>query len=85
MDPQQVAKLLKACGASDKAVANFVDIDISGKTIVDGLSDDDFKEMNFTSGIQRRAIKDILQLIISSGSFQLSHLFMCRIPVLLSI
>jgi hypothetical protein len=75
MNPTQVAKLLKANGASDKAVANFLDNDISGKTIVDGISDEDFNDLGFKTPIQRRGIKDILQLIISNGSFQLFHLF----------
>ena len=69
MDPQQVAKLLKARGANDKAVAAFLDNNITGKIIVNGLSDDDLKEMNFTSGIQRRGIMGILELIIANGWF----------------
>jgi hypothetical protein len=67
MDPQQVAKLLKARGANEKAVAAFLDNNITGKIIVDGISDDDLKEMNFTSGIRRRGIMSILELIVSNG------------------
>ena len=43
MNPKQVAALLKSHGASDKSVAFFLDNDVSGKTIVDGLSDEDLK------------------------------------------
>ena len=68
MNPTQVAKLLKANGANDKAVANFLDNNISGEVIVDGISDDDLKEMNFPSAIQRRGIQAILKLIISIDS-----------------
>jgi hypothetical protein len=67
MNPLQVAALLKAQGMDKDAIAIFEKHSISGKIIADGLSDDDLKEMNFTSGIQRRAIKAILELIISNG------------------
>ena len=82
MDPQQVSTLLKARGMDADTVAVFKKYNISGKTIVDGLSDDDLKEMNFASGIQRRAIKDILQLIIANGLLQLFHLLGPKILVL---
>ncbi len=67
MNPAQVATLLKAQEMDDDTIAVFKKLSISGKTVVDGLSDDDLEEMNFKSGIQRRAIKDILQLIIFDG------------------
>ena len=67
MNPPQVATLLKAQGMDEDSIAIFKKHSISGKVIADGLSDDDLKEMNFTSGIQRRAIKAILELIISNG------------------
>ena len=47
MNPKQVAALLKSHGASDKSVALFLDNDVSGKTIVDGLSDEDSKVSRF--------------------------------------
>ncbi len=73
MDPQQVATLLKSRAMDDDAIAVFKKHSISGKIIVDGLSDEDLKEMNFTSGIQRRAIKAILELIIANGWFCLYY------------
>ncbi len=69
MDPQQVAKLLKARGASDVFITRFVENGVTGKTIVKGLSDEDLTEMGFATNIQRRGIKDILELIVSSGWF----------------
>ena len=69
MDPQQVGKLLKARGMDDDIIRVFVKNAITGEIIVDGLSDDDLKEMSFTSGIQRRGIMGILKLIISNGWF----------------
>ena len=69
MDPQQVGKLLKARGMDDDIIRVFVKNAITGEIIVDGLSDDDLKEMKFTSGIQRRGIMGILKLIISNGWF----------------
>ncbi len=71
LDPQQVAKLLKARGANDKAVAAFLDNNISGKVIVDGLSDEDLQDIGFATPIQRRSIKAILELIISDGTCRL--------------
>lgn len=64
LNPKQVAELLKVHGASDKAVANFLDNDISGIVLVDGLSDDDLVEIGFSVGVQRRGIKAILNLIL---------------------
>ncbi len=69
MDPQQVGKLLKARGMDDDIIRVFVKNAITGEIIVDGLSDDDLKEMSFTSGIQRRGIMGILKLIVSNGWF----------------
>ena len=69
MDPQQVAKLLKARGMDEDTIAIFTKYNITGEIIVDGLSDDDLKEMSFTSGLQRRGILGILKLIISNGWF----------------
>ncbi len=67
LDPKQVATLLKARGASEKAVANFLDNDITGKVIVDGFSDDDLNDLGFKTPVQRRGIRGILDLIISNG------------------
>ena len=69
MNPAQDAKLLKAQEMDDDAIAIFKKHSISGKNIADGLSDDDLKEMKFTSSIQRRGIMGILKLIISNGWF----------------
>ena len=69
MTPAQVASLLKSYGASDVFVARFVDNGITGEIIVDGLSDEDLKEMGFTSGIQLRGIKGILKIIVPGGWF----------------
>ena len=69
MDPQQVGKLLKARGMDDDIIRVFVKNAITGEIIVDGLSDDDLKEMSFTSGIQRRGIMGILKLIVYNGWF----------------
>ena len=67
MNPKQVAALLKAHGASDETVAAFLDNDISGQVIVDGLSDDDLVQIGFTGAVQRPGIRTILKLIISHG------------------
>ena len=69
MDPQQVGKLLKARGMDEDTIAIFKKYNITGEIIVDGLGDDDLKEMNFTSGLQRRGIMGILKLIVSNGWF----------------
>ncbi len=67
MNPQQVATLLKSQGMDDDIIRIFVKNAISGEVIVDGLSDDDLKEMSFASSIQRRGIKAILKLIVTNG------------------
>ena len=67
MNPKQVADLLRANGANDKAITIFLDNNISGQTIVDGIDDDDLKEIGFTAALQRRGIKAILKLIVCSG------------------
>ena len=67
MDPRQVAALLKARGASDMAVANFLNNSITGDVIAEGLSDDDLNDLGFTTPVQRRGIKGILKLILLSG------------------
>ena len=69
MNPPQVATLLKAQGMDDDIIRVFVKNAITGEIIVDGLSDEDLKEMSFTSSIQRRGIMGILKLIISNGWF----------------
>ena len=79
MDPQQVGKLLKARGMDDDVISVFVKNVITGEIIVDGLSDDDLKEMSFTSSIQRRGILGILKLIMSNGWFNVfSYLHSCN-------
>jgi hypothetical protein len=79
MDPQQVGKLLKARGMDDRTITVFKMNNITGEIIVDGLSDDDLKEMSFTSGIQRRGIMGILKLIVSNGWFNVfSYLLTCN-------
>ena len=67
MNPTQVAALLKTNGANDKAVANFLDNNITGDVIAEGLSDDDLNDLGFTTPVQRRGIKGILKLILLSG------------------
>ena len=75
MNPEQVATLLKAHGMDDDVIRVFVKNVITGEIIVDGLSDDDLKEMKFTSSIQRRGIMGILKLIISNGWFNVFSYF----------
>ena len=67
MNPKQVSDLLRANGANDKAITIFLDNNISGQTIVDGIDDDDLKEIGFTASLQRRGIKDIIKLMMAEG------------------
>ncbi len=61
MNPRQVGQLMKSHGASDDTVSAFEKNEVAGQVIVDGITDDDLKEMGFTSGIKRRGILSMLQ------------------------
>ena len=67
MNANEVGTLLYANGASDNAVSIFVSNNITGDRIADGLSNEDLKELGFTTGVERHVIVIILQLILSRG------------------
>jgi hypothetical protein len=68
MNPKQLGDLLTSMGVGDDVVAPFVAFVITGKMVVDGLSEDDLKEMGFTSALKRRGIMQILGQIVSSSN-----------------
>ena len=62
MNPQQVEALLRSHGVMDLGIRNrFEQNCVTGKIIAAGLSDKELEEMGFTSSIQRRGVKDVLQ------------------------
>jgi hypothetical protein len=63
MNPRQVGQLMKSHGASDETVTAFEKNEVAGQVIVDGITDEDLKEMGFACGIQRRGILSMLQMI----------------------
>jgi hypothetical protein len=55
-------------GVGADVVATFVAYVITGKMVVDGLSDDDLKEMGFTSALKRRGIMQILGTCVAASA-----------------
>ena len=68
MNPKQVGELLSSMGVGDDVVTTFGTFVITGKMVVDGLSEDDLKEMGFTSALKRRGIMQILGQLVSSAN-----------------
>ena len=63
MDPGQLTQLLLSKGVAQGIVDHFTQNAISGKLVMDGLSDDDLKEMGIALVVQRKAVLAALKTV----------------------
>ncbi len=61
MNPRQVSALLTTEGLDGDTAALFHKFNVTGKMILDGISEQDLEEMGFKTSFQRRGIVQILK------------------------
>ncbi len=68
MDAAHLADLLNAKGAAADVVLAFRQFAVTGGMVLDGISDEELKEMGIVSALKCRGIKSIMEIIQREGT-----------------
>ncbi len=67
LNPKQLSQLLRDNGLADALAEVFFVNGVDGQVVVDGISDDELKQMGFT-GIQVRTTRSMLNKLAGNGN-----------------